>query len=55
MDLEGEDKIVSVALVEAAVADDMPANGETPDGSGGLKSSPTPDSTDDDGGETPQS
>ena len=28
MDLEGEDKIVSVALVEAAVAEDAPANGE---------------------------
>jgi DNA gyrase subunit A len=55
MDLEGEDKIVSVALVEAAENGDTPANGETPDGSGGLKSSPTPDSTDDDGGETPQS
>jgi hypothetical protein len=27
MDLEGEDKIVSVALVEAANGDDMPANG----------------------------
>jgi DNA gyrase subunit A len=28
MDLEGEDKIVSVALVDAAVADEPPANGE---------------------------
>ena len=28
MDLEGEDKIVSVALVEAATADDLPPNGE---------------------------
>jgi DNA gyrase subunit A len=56
MDLEGEDKIVSVALVEAAAADDAPVNGDTPpDTSGGEKSSPTPDSTDDDGGETPQS
>jgi DNA gyrase subunit A len=30
MELEGEDKIVSVALVEAAAAEDMPANGEPP-------------------------
>jgi DNA gyrase subunit A len=30
MDLEGEDKIVSVALVEAAIAEDGAANGETP-------------------------
>src|SRR5687767_5201627 len=30
MDLEGEDKIVSVALVEAAAAEDMPGNGEPP-------------------------
>ena len=30
MDLEGEDKIVSVALVEAAVADDTPAPDRTP-------------------------
>jgi len=29
MDLEGEDKIVSVALVEAANGDDTPANGGT--------------------------
>jgi DNA gyrase subunit A len=29
MDLEGEDKIVSVALVEAANGDDAPANGGT--------------------------
>jgi DNA gyrase subunit A len=28
MDLEGEDKIVSVALVEAAVPDEVPANGD---------------------------
>ncbi len=64
MDLEGEDKIVSVALVEAANGD------ETPEASGGLKSSPTTDSGttnssttdpgtadpgDDGGGETPQS
>jgi DNA gyrase subunit A len=30
MDLEGEDKIVSVALVEAASPDEAPTNGETP-------------------------
>jgi DNA gyrase subunit A len=30
MDLEGEDKIVSVALVEAATAEEGAANGETP-------------------------
>ena len=46
MELEGEDKIVSVALVEAANGD------ETPDSSGGLKSSPT---ADENGGETPDS
>ena len=42
MDLEGEDKIVSVALVEATNGDDAPATPETPD---------TPAPTD----ETPQS
>jgi DNA gyrase subunit A len=30
MDLEGEDKIVSVALVEAATVDEVPVNGEAP-------------------------
>jgi len=30
MDLEGEDKIVSVALVDAAITDDMPAEGAAP-------------------------
>ncbi|HEX6162366.1 MAG TPA: DNA gyrase subunit A [Vicinamibacterales bacterium] len=46
MELEGEDKIVSVALVEAANGD------EPPDAAGGLKSSPT---SDENGGETPES
>ena len=35
MDLEGEDKIVSVALVEAAVADELPADADGPGAAGG--------------------